>query len=154
MIKLQLMKNSEDRKKINKSPAKIGGALSCTLKDDTSIFRPVLIVSKSTLGSDWANANYAYVEEFGGRYYFIENAEAMTGGRMAFYMTVDVLKTYAAAIMGTPFMIARSEDVNSSYFVDAEKVIQSKKLVYYKKLGNIPQSSTGNKFTITVAGGQ
>lgn len=156
MVNMQLMINSDDRKKINKTPANIGKALPCYLKDDTSIFKPTMVVSKDKLGKDWANANYAYISEFGGRYYYIDDIEALTGGRMAFHMTIDVLKTYAAQIMSTPFMIGRSEDLNSPYFVDAEKMLQSKKLVYYKKLtgtSNIPQAATGNKYVITVAGG-
>ena len=153
MVTMQLMINSDDRKKINKAPADIGGALNCYLKENTSLFKPTMVVTKSALGENWASANYAYIPAFGGRYYFIDDIEAMPGDRMAFHMTVDVLKTYSGAIMGTPFMIARSEDINSPYFVDSERLIQSKKLVYYKRLGNITQSTTGNKYTITVAGG-
>lgn len=156
MVTMQLMINTDDRKKINKKPANIGNALPCYLKDDTSIFKPTMVVSKDKLGKDWASANYAYISDFGNRYYYIDDIEALTGGRMAFHMTVDVLKSRAAQIMSTPFMIARSEDLNSPYFVDAERMLQSKKLVYYKKLtgtSNIPQAATGNKYVITVAGG-
>lgn len=153
MVNMQLKINSQDRKKINKTPANIGSPIGCYLKDDTSIIKPVMIVNKDRLGENWASANYAEIPEFGGRFYFIDDVEALTGNRMAFHLTVDVLKSYYSDIMNTPFMIARSEDLNSPYFVDAEKVIQSKKLVYYKKLGNIPQATTGNKYTITVAGG-
>ena len=153
MVEMQLMICEDDRKKINKSPAVIGTA-ACTLKENTSLFNPTMIVSKNSLDYRWAKANYAYIGDFGGRYYFIDNIEALTGGRLAFHMTVDVLKTYSGALMGTAFMIARSEDLNSPFFVDSEKILQSKKLIYYTDpLGHIPQSATGNKFTITVAGG-
>lgn len=153
MISMQLMINNDDRKKINKEPGNVGSAFSCTLKENTSLLRPTMIVSKAALAENWASANYAYIGDFAGRYYFIDDVEALTGGRLAFHLSVDVLKSYAATLMGTAFMIARSEDVNSPWFVDSEKPIQSKKLIYYKRLGNIPQAVTGNKFTITVAGG-
>lgn len=153
MISMQLMINNDDRKKINKTPGNVGGAFSCTLKENTSLLKPTMIVSKAALAENWASANYAYIPDFAGRYYFIDDVEALTGGRLAFHLSVDVLKSYAATLMGTAFMIARSEDVNSPWFVDGEKPIQSKKLIYYKRLGNIPQAATGNKFTITVAGG-
>lgn len=154
MVTMQLMINNDDRKKINKSPGNVGGALSCTLKENTSILKPTMIVSTSSLSGNWAGANYAHIKEFAGRYYFIDDVEALTGGRMAFHLSVDVLKSYASILMGTAFMIARSEDLNSPYFVDSEKILQSKKLIYYTDpLGHIPQSATGNKFTITVAGG-
>ena len=154
MVSMQLMVNNDDRKKIGKNPGNVGSAFSCTLKENTSLLQPTMIVSKAALAENWASANYAYIGDFAGRYYFIDDVEALTGGRLAFHLSVDVLKTYASILMETAFMIARSEDLNSPYFVDAEKLLQSKKLIYYTDpLGHIPQSATGNKFTITVAGG-
>lgn len=152
-VKMQLMKNSQDRKKINKNPSNIGKPISCILKENTSLFSPTMLVSKEALGGNWASANYAYIPDFGGRYYFIDNIEAMTGGMMAFHLTVDPLKTYAGDLMGTAFMIARSESDGSPYFIDAEKALQSDKVVDYQIIGHIDQDQTGNKFAITVAGG-
>lgn len=153
MVSMQLMINSDDRKKINKHPANLGSALSCYLKEDTSIIKPTMIVSKDTLGENWASANYAYIPDFGGRYYYIDDIEALTGSRLAFHMTVDVLKTYADQLMGTSFLVARSETNGSPYFIDAEKALQSTKIVDYEILGPIPQDTTGNKYVITVSGG-
>ena len=76
-----------------------------------------------------------------------------TGGRIAFHMTVDPLKTYAGELMATSFMIARSETKGSPYFIDAEKALQGNKVVDYDILGHIPQDTTGNKYVLTVAGG-
>lgn len=50
-------------------------------------------------------ANYA---KFNGKYYFITDRELLTGGRMRLFCRVDVLKTYAAAIMGITVMCRRS----------------------------------------------
>ena len=152
-VKMQLMINSQDRKKINKTPSNLGSEITCNLKENTSLFSPTMLVNKAGLGKDWASANYAYIAEFGGRYYFIDNIEAMTGGMLAFHMTVDPLKTYAGQLMGTAFMIARSESDGSPYFIDAEKALQSNKIVEYQILGHIPQDQTGKKYALTVAGG-
>lgn len=154
-VKVTFMINNQDRKKINKEPANIVGAVnvSCELKEDTSVFTPTIIVSKDRLSEQWAQANYAYIPEFGGRYYFIDNITAMTGKRLAFHMTVDPLKTYAAQILNNKFEIARAEDLGNSYFIDTEKALQNCRTAYYRILGHIPQASSGKKYTITVAGG-
>lgn len=153
MAIVYFMFNNEDRKKINKSPADLFNA-ECIFKEDTSLFSPTMIVSKDKAGAQWAQANYAYIPDFGGRYYFIDDITAETGGKLAYHMTVDPLKTYAAQLMATSFFIARSESINSKYFLDTEKALEVKKVIDYKgPFGNITQSETGNKFCLTVAGG-
>lgn len=154
-VTMYLYKNEDDRKKINKRVTESSRicSVTCNIKEDTSLFQPTMLVSKAALADQWAAANYAYIPEYGGRYYFIDNITAMTGGIMAFSLTVDPLKTYAGKIMGTSMQIARSEDLNSPYFIDTEKALQQSKFVEKHILGHIPQDSTGNKYTITVAGG-
>lgn len=147
--------NNDDRKKIKKKFAENVEPVECVLKENTSIFSPVMIVSKDRIGENWAKYNYAKIPDFGDRYYFIDNITAETGGRLAYHMTVDPLKTYAQTLLNTSFFIARSESVNSKYFLDTEKAIEVKKIMDFPSphLGVIPQDSTGNKFCITVAGG-
>lgn len=153
MATVYFMFNTQDRKKITKSPADLFNA-ECIFKEDTSVFSPTMVVSKERAGAQWAQPNYAYIPEFGGRYYFIDNITAETGGKIAYHMTVDPLKSYAATLLNTSFFIARSESINSKYFLDTEKAIEVKKIIDYKQpLGHIPQAQTGNKFCITVAGG-
>lgn len=161
MITMILYNMTADRKRINKPE---DGALTskngveCRLKENTSILNPVILVSKSVLDKNYAKANYAYIKEFG-RYYFINNIVAVTGGLLEISMEVDVLKTYAYDLMRTKFEIARAENVpaadlnNANFFIDTERALQNRKTVYYKILGHIPQDSTGNRYTITVAGG-
>lgn len=151
-VTLQLMTNEKDRKTINKTPTELGDPITCILKENTSIIKPTMLVSKDRLGEGWATANYGYVKEFG-RYYFIDNATAETGGMIAFELTVDPLMTYSGGLMGTSFFIARSEKHGSHYFIDAEKALQSNKIVDYEIIGHIPQDTTGNKYVLTVSGG-
>lgn len=152
MVTMQLFTCKDDRKKINKKPSPIGSEFSCALKEDTSIIRPTIIVSKDRLADEWPRANYAQITDFG-RFYFIEDVEALTGNRLAFHMKEDPLYTYADDLMGKSFLIARSESDGSPYFIDAEKALQSTKLVSYKIFGHITQDTTGNKYVLTVSGG-
>lgn len=155
MATVYFMLNKQDRKKISKTPSNLFQA-ECVFKEDTSVFSPVMIVSKAAAGQNWAQANYAYIPEFGGRFYFIDNITAETGGKLAYSMTVDPLKSYRADLLGTQFFIRRCESVNSPYFVDTERALQVNKIVEYPTngiLGHIDQDATGAKYCITVAGG-
>lgn len=146
--------NNDDRKKISKSIDINVTPVECVLKENTSLFSPTIIVSKERMGGSWAAYNYAYIPEFGGRYYFIDSITAETGGKLAYHMTVDPLKTYENDLKNTSFFIARSESINSKYFLDTEKAIEVKKIIEYSTpLGHIPQAQTGNRFCITVSGG-
>ena len=62
MAKVYFMFNNEDRKKITKSPADLFSA-ECIFKEDTSVFSPTMIISKSAAGAQWAQANYAYIPD-------------------------------------------------------------------------------------------
>mgnify|MGYP007022142028 CR=1 FL=1 len=151
-VTMNIRKNENDRKKINKKTAVLA-SVTCDIKEDTSLFSPVMLVSRSALGENWAAGNYADIPEFGGRYYFIDDVTAATGNMLEFHLTVDPLMSYAGKIMGTAFQIARSEDLSSPYYVDTEKPLQTSKFVEKHILGHIPQDLTGNKYVITVAGG-
>ena len=157
-VTVYLMKCADDRKKISKNPTTLC-SVSATMKENTSIIQPTMLISKSALGKNWAGANYAYIPDFGNRYYFINNIVGRTGGMLEIPMEVDALKTYAADLKRTKFEIARAENIpaadlnNANFFVDTERALQNRKTVYYKILGHIPQDQTGNRYTITVAGG-
>lgn len=151
-VVMNIRRNENDRKKINKKTAVLA-SVTCDIKEDTSLFSPVMLVNRSALGENWAAGNYADIPAFGGRYYFIDDIKAVTGNMLEFYLTVDPLMSYSGKIMGTSFQIARSEDLSSPYYVDTEKPLQTSKFVEKHILGHIPQDLTGNKYVITVAGG-
>lgn len=152
MIKVQFMRCKSDRKKITKVSSTIGQELECELKENTSIIEPTIRVSAAKIGKDYAGVNYAYIPDFG-RYYFVDAPIAETGQILSFNMTVDVLRSYRDDLLTTPFEVARSEAINSKFFIDTEKALMVRKVVEYLPIGNVPQSASGNKYTITVAGG-
>lgn len=156
MSGIYLMKNKQDRKKINKTPEYLSSQqepIDFVMKDNTSIVSPTIRISKAAAGDNWAEINYCHIPKFG-RYYFVDNIIAATGGILELECTVDPLMTYAAQLMNTGFFIARSESINSKYFLDTEKALEVKKVLHFTlPLGHIPQDSTGNKFCLTVAGG-
>lgn len=153
-MKINLYKCKDDRKKIVKKPDPIVKDVTIRLKEPTNIMNPVVTMSKESVGGNWSSVNYAFIKEFK-RYYFVDNIECLNDGLISLSLTVDVLFTYADDLLRTQFEIARSEKINNSYFIDTEKAIRGRRVVKYLPVGTggIPQSATGNKYTITVAGG-
>lgn len=143
---------SDDRKKIRKNVSnKIGETTSLRIKENTSVMNPTIDVTAETVGN-WAAVNYAYIPDFG-RYYFVDSVELRNDGIVAVTMTVDVLKSYEADLLNTSFFIARSESINSKWYIDTERPLTNRRVTSYKAIGKIDQDSTGRKFAITVAGG-
>lgn len=149
-----------DRKKIKKfqqwSEITPEGGINCNIKEPCNIIEPVLIVQRSRLGENWAKVNYCYIKELG-RYYFIDKPNMLTHDQYELPMTVDPLMSYYDELMNTNFEISRSESVNSTYFIDSEKLILSKREISdgdgAYQFGMFPEDSTGNKYIMTVAGG-
>lgn len=159
MIDVKFFTISDDRKKINKNVDvdHPDFELSCEVKENESIIEPTIRATKNNFGKNFFRVNYAYISDFG-RFYFIDSIIVETGGIISLNCSIDPLMTYSANLMNTAFEIARSEAVNSKYYIDNEKALTTRKVFTYQEFtgstnGNIPQDLTGNKYTITVAGG-
>lgn len=154
MMAVSFYTNQSDRKKIGK---KIGNplcTLNCIMKEDTSIIQPHFLVSKAALPKNYALINYAFVPELN-RYFFVDKVTAVTGGCMDFEMTVDPLKTYKDGLMNTGFEVARSEALYDPLYVDPERYLQCRRLLYDLQVGVFPEDTgaSAKRYTITVAGG-
>lgn len=97
---------------------------TCTLRFPTNILNPIIRIQLSTPTTSIKEWSYAYIEEFGARYYFVENVNAFTNNIYDLYLHVDVLYTYigkANAIMrSSSAFITRSENTNiiNKFYVD------------------------------------
>lgn len=108
-MNIVLMNNGEPKNTINKSPATVA-TLTGSLKDGASVTDPVVLVEMSSLPA----ANYAHIPDFNGRYYYIKDIVNVANTLWEIHLHVDVLKTYASAIMNAPCIIAKtaSNDFN------------------------------------------
>lgn len=161
MSQIILYKNKSDRKKLNKDLSQIVDITGTfRLKEPTSVIYPVVTLSKETIGENWAQVNYAYIPMFK-RYYFIDKPGTLKDGLVTYEMSTDPLMSYKAGLLNTAFEIARSESVNSEYYIDPEKAIIQRRVVQYLPAKNaggtaqgVPQSAANTKkYFITVAGG-
>lgn len=123
-MRLALYYNASERKVIGKSLATLG-ELTGVVKGDASIMNPVFILK--TDDKYLSNANYLYWVETG-RYYFIDDVQVMTGGRIELYCSVDVLQSFASQIKAQTAIIDKQESraetnlyINDGSFVATEQ---------------------------------
>lgn len=92
-----------------KTPAaNVGTTYNCELLDDCSIMNPKIILKGNPMTSYLGSYNYAYISEFGNRYYFIsDSVYCAEDGFWHITMSVDVLGSRATAIRNTNQYIER-----------------------------------------------
>lgn len=161
-----LYSNKSDRKCIVKDLEEIVNITeSFHIKKPCSILKPVILLSRYTIGPRWADVNYVYIPDFK-RYYFVDNLtisgagvhgastpkEKAKGGFVLLELSVDVLQTYQQQIMNQQQEVVRSEYLNSKLYVDNELPLLANKELTYNTLGLFPEAS-GNNYLLTTAGG-
>lgn len=89
-------------------PTGTGTQVSCTLKKDTSVVNPVVLIDFADQATPAVHLfNYAYISDFG-RYYFISDVTVVRGMLWEFSLTCDVLATYKTVIGAHSAYILRS----------------------------------------------
>lgn len=119
------------------------------LKRDTSILRPVLLVSAE---SSVYLYNYMYIEEFG-RYYFIDDIRSVNNNIWEISAHVDVLETYKEAILSNSAIIENTERNGANmYLYDPE--IMKVNCKHKTDIINFPEGllDTGEFILITAGG--
>lgn len=107
-MNIVLMTNRQAKNRINKNPTTVA-TISGSLKEGASFTDPVILIESATVPA----CNYAYIEAFG-RFYYINDIVNQYANIWELHMHVDVLKTYANAILSAPCIIAKtaSNDFN------------------------------------------
>lgn len=107
---ISFYKTTDDPKKLNKSMLPIGsgqGTLTATVNNSAetiSLLSPTFILATNNL---YFTATHIFVAEMGNRYYFINDIQLLTGGKMSISCSIDVLKTYASEIITRPCTVTR-----------------------------------------------
>ena len=79
--------------------------LTGVLREETSMLRPTITIGLPA--SSLANANYAYIAEFG-RYYYIEDRVSIRTDLTQLIMRVDPLMSFKAALLQTSVLVKRN----------------------------------------------
>lgn len=146
-MNVQLCTTSDPNYKVDKSVT-VQLSLSCTLKDETSVENPTILVATNT---NISACNYMYIPEFD-RYYFITDIVSVRDGLWAVSGHVDVLYTYSSGIKGCTATLKRQENLFNLYLDDPEFKTYNKSQIVTKAF----TGSALNKnmsYVLVVAGG-
>lgn len=112
-MKIQFYNNRSGINVLNKRLEKVGDEIEFTLKKDTNILTPNLLLSKYNGG------NYCYIPEFK-RYYYINNYNINSDGVYDLTLSVDVLGTYKDDLLNGKLVI-KSDYSGVKYIDNNEK---------------------------------
>ena len=103
-------------KRINstKKPTGAGTSFSCLLREPTSMENPTIVLQTSNPTA----YNYAYISDFGGRYYFVNDWTSHKGQWIA-HLKVDPLATFSATIKASTQYVTRSASAKDEYISDS-----------------------------------
>jgi len=79
-----------------------------SLVDNTNVMTPSILI-KNSGANKILKSNYAYIPEFGKRYYFIESIESVRNGVFKINMKIDALMTYKDEIKQLNAIISKYE---------------------------------------------
>ena len=116
MMNVTLMKNSSDRKALDKTLTTITTVTANPL-EDCDILKPRLVLRYN---ASIELINFMYIPEFQ-RYYFA-SCKVQPGGQIEITGEIDYLTTYKDAIKNTKVLLDRTADENLSnlYFADGD----------------------------------
>lgn len=109
-----LQRNDSESNRLTKTLTDIL-SLSGTLKTETSIIDPVILVEADL--STLTGCNYCTIQAFG-RSYFVTNIRSIRNGLVEISCHVDVLSTYATQIRANRAIVQRQENEWNLYLND------------------------------------
>lgn len=131
-LTVNLYKNTSPVEKIGKTLTDEKTISDVLLKQNTSILRPVLIINST---NDIFEYDYMYISTFG-RYYFIDDIRSAHNNIWEISAHVDVLDTYATAILANTAVLKRQEKKYNLYLDDPEFKTLNTVRVQTKKFPN------------------
>lgn len=150
-MEINLFKCTAENERVNKDGFYTNRfAMNGTLRNDSSVIDPIIIVEKTNPAE--YNYNYMYISAFN-RWYFINDIISIRNKLWEIHAHVDVLYTWRAAIAQMKAVIDKSAviDYANLYMDDGSFVMDSRK---YNYVQSFPQglSDDGN-FVLICAGG-
>lgn len=111
-------KNSSSKNTVNKSLVQVGSVINGSLKDNTDIATPTLLISKDKI-SDPTTFNYMYIDIFK-RYYYTKQPVEAIGGMLIVEGQIDVLMSHALEIKNLYALVERQEQFYNLYLPDLQ----------------------------------
>lgn len=127
---IKLCHNSSPAEKIGKQLDAGTELTGASLKDETSILKPVVRIRSTDSGI--TTYNYMYISEFG-RYYFIDDIVSINNGLWEISGHVDVLETYKNNILAQSAVIRRQQNKYNLYLNDPDFMTYNYDMIQTKK---------------------
>ena len=145
-----LYKNTSDNRVISKNITLIK-EVSIELKSNVDFISPTIFLQTFDGCED---VNYLYIEEFK-RYYFVNNINHLTGGRISLNCSVDVLMSNKNDILALSCIIDKQESISSSF---SDKYIDDGSFVTecrtFNSIINFPNGFNDNAEFILITAGR
>lgn len=107
---ITLYNNSSEPNKISKHLTPVSTALSGSLRNESEMVNPVVLIEGNI--SSLQNANYARIESFG-RYYYITEMKSVRNNIVELHLHTDVLMSFdISAVSG---VVVEAENIGSDY---------------------------------------
>lgn len=146
MFTIQTYTNNSEKNAVNKSLT-ASSTYTGTLKDETSIVNPKILIESSSVPT----GNYARIDAFN-RYYFITDVISVRNNLWEISMKVDVLMTYANAIKSNKGVIARQENIGDNYLIDNLEPLHNDVQMVYQMLNGFKSFNTDENVFIINGG--
>ena len=146
--------NTSDNRKIGKSLTSAYYFANVEFKRPCEMLNPTIILHNITNITQY---NYCYIGDFG-RYYFIDEIQVLTGGRVSIKCSIDVLETYATEIKALNAILLRGEIGQPTEITDnLLPLAKNKSVNVYEFTGgdfNINTATNANyNFVLNIMGG-
>ena len=145
-----LYKNTSDNRVISKNITLIK-EVSIELKSNVDFISPTIFLQTFNGCED---VNYLYIEEFK-RYYFVNNINHLTGGRISLNCSVDVLMSNKNDILSLSCIIDKQENISSNF---SDKYIDDGSFVTecrtFNSIINFPNGFNDNAEFILITAGR
>ena len=111
-------------------PTGSGAEYTVTLKADTSVLSPVLLIDFDDQDDPQPHLyNYAYIQDFN-RYYFITDQRCIRGNLWEYSLTVDVLASYRQSIISNYYYLIRCSSVWDGSVIDTYYPVKTSNNIY------------------------
>lgn len=111
-MEITLLINNSEKNKIGKSLTTVD-VLEGSIKGESSIINPTILIEYNNPTA----FNYVYIDAFG-RYYFVNDVVAVRNNLLRVSLTVDVLQSFAAAILAQNVIIDKNTANYDLYLPD------------------------------------
>lgn len=122
---IKLLKTADPPHKLNKTFTEIA-TITATLKDDTNIMRPIIMLSPSYFSTA---CNYCYIPDFK-RYYYINGKGIAVGKLILLTLEIDVLMSWQESIKASNVIASRSTNKGNKLLPDSIPVLANRNVIY------------------------